>query len=159
MFELSSLTLHCLRFEPLRTRMFLALNRESGLTNILSLFPTTRSLRILDHKFDFSFLLRALTYGGDSFLLPKLTELELDPRCCEDGFPSALTAMILSRWWPDDAIGEEGRNGLVRLQRVKMDGSRFKDSNEIAQISQLPGLVVDFEGKTALLSYSSIIWT
>ncbi|KAE9393615.1 hypothetical protein BT96DRAFT_1022955 [Gymnopus androsaceus JB14] len=112
-------------------------------------------------------LLHALSYTKDHHdLLPNLTTLTIhahdDPFAygllgAEDAladtmiFPEELTAMILSRWWPDESelnhgvdIDEQAfdRNGLQRLQKVFLKGYRNALA-EIASVSGLTGLDVE----------------
>ncbi|KAE9403984.1 hypothetical protein BT96DRAFT_989713 [Gymnopus androsaceus JB14] len=102
---------------------------------ILAAFPSVTSSRIRDRSeesadegapYDVNSLVQAMitTKVHGSILLPKLT------------YPSSLTSMILSRWWPVeseslDIIGEgeqaAGKNNVVqRLKKVGVYGPLFR---------------------------------
>ncbi|KAE9404272.1 hypothetical protein BT96DRAFT_989547 [Gymnopus androsaceus JB14] len=94
--------------------------RTNDLTAILSLFPTIKSFRIDNLKSIVNPLLRALAWTtGREVILPKLADFWLNhtfDRYYLQPYPSELTPMVLSRWWPDRSdFGDDDDNKPSRL--------------------------------------------
>ena len=107
----------------------------------IGMFPEVQSLHLHRMRFDINLLLRALTCGeGSQVLLPKLTHLGLEPYRPPVAYPSELTSVVLSRWWPYDSE-TTASPGLIRLQKVMLRGFRYDE--QIIRISGLPGLEID----------------
>ncbi|KAE9407240.1 hypothetical protein BT96DRAFT_986846 [Gymnopus androsaceus JB14] len=113
-----------------------------NLTATLGIFSNLQSLQLNRLGPDVNPLLGALTFSeGSQVLLPKLTHLGLQNRKQGTRYPSDLTSMVLSRWWPDD--DERATcTGLARLQKVTLRGYCYDE--EIACISELSGLEFDY---------------
>ncbi|KAE9407220.1 hypothetical protein BT96DRAFT_150514 [Gymnopus androsaceus JB14] len=129
--SLSSLTLEDFYGNDVGTWM-------KNLTVTMGMLPEVQSLHLHRMRFDINLLLRALTCSeGSQVLLPKLTHLGLQPYRPPVAYPSELTSMVLSRWWPYDSE-TTASPGLIRLQKVTLRGFHYDE-----QISGLSGLEIN----------------
>ncbi|KAE9407251.1 DEAD-domain-containing protein [Gymnopus androsaceus JB14] len=112
------------------------------LTKNLGIFPDVQALRLHRVEVDVNLLLRALTYSeGSHVLLPKLSYLGLSLSYEQPAaYPSALTSMVLSRWWSDN---ERTTAGSVRLQKVTLRGYLYDE--QLTHISGLSGLEINYK--------------
>ncbi|KAE9408776.1 hypothetical protein BT96DRAFT_913889 [Gymnopus androsaceus JB14] len=107
-------TLYLEYFDPLDEGLA---NFTEDLIAVLSVFPTVSKFGIWYSTFDVNPLLRALTVDENrQALLPKLEHLSLRMYFGSADYTSELTALILSRWWPEVIA-------LLRLQNVTLGGN------------------------------------
>ncbi|KAJ4481750.1 hypothetical protein C8J55DRAFT_549251 [Lentinula edodes] len=137
---------------------------SQNLVAILAMFPTLDEFRLsitsIVSRFDLGPILQALTFvKGRPVLLPKLTVIDLELTAIRmdrttDEYPSDLTSLVLSRWWPDNSelLVHNGDHeektsehpGMSKLRQVILRGICYKGA-DIAPISALSGLNLTLE--------------
>ncbi|KAJ3854787.1 hypothetical protein EV368DRAFT_80254 [Lentinula lateritia] len=136
---------------------------SQNLVAILAIFPTLDEFRLsttsIIGRFDLGPILQALTFvKGHPVLLPKLSVIELELTAIRmdrsrDEYPSDLTPMVLSRWWPDNSESQvhsgdheetSEHPGMSQLRQVILRGICYKGA-DIAPISALSGLKLTLE--------------